>query len=399
MILLKIFFKKIPFIYHFFVLLYKFLNRKNYNSYLAYCDIHLLSCSDYENTFFGYYDISPFNGLNSNLILTHCNRHKPNQRPSTKMPTDIILYNMRKKTWRKVDTTFAWNWQQGSRLQWLDDDSIIYNFYKNDFLYAKSYNIKTNDFKNYPTSINAIYRNVYGLTLDYVALSEFTEYGYSGIHIKNRIDGILYLEFKTRKIVSLLTEKDIINKIDQSIISKFSKGHINHISISPNGSTFIFIYRGVLDNKRSDFLFCYSLQNGELELIVANKTISHYTWKDNDTLICWAILNQVSGYYSIDLQSKNQSLLFNTNQDGHPTILKDGRMITDTYSDKNSNQHLYCYNFHNQEVSKILSIYHTIFYNKYNRCDLHPSINAEDEKFQVDTRYKNKRQIIIGNIL
>ena len=82
----------------------------------------IIEIDKYCNLFFGYYDVSSFN-LSENLIACH------GQVKADSEEVDIIIYNLIENTYEIIDTTLAWNYQQGSRLMWFDDNNVIYNKY------------------------------------------------------------------------------------------------------------------------------------------------------------------------------------------------------------------------------------------------------------------------------
>jgi len=87
-----------------------------------------------EETFFGYYDNSPRKGdfelYHSTSIPTSLN---PAETVDLEKSCFVVVKNTVDKSIKLKMKTSAFNWQQGSKLQWISDDSIIYNDIK--FLY------------------------------------------------------------------------------------------------------------------------------------------------------------------------------------------------------------------------------------------------------------------------
>lgn len=369
-------------------------NRHKYSS--GAHNLKVIKCG-HGNTFAGYYDVSPFNPRNSNLLALHFNKYRADQKPSVHIKTDVVLCDSTNSICKKIDETSAWNWQQGSRLQWIDYERIIYNVYENRKLFSRVYNIETKDFINIPISANAVCSS-FILTLDYVALSKYSEYGYNGIDVSNILDGVIMAKFDTLDISTVFQENEVLNLISSEISDRLVKRHINHILISPDETQFIFIYRGELDGKRADYLFYYDLKNKKLEILFqAASLISHYTWKNHYEIIVWAVVDKRSGYYCLNVMSGEYVLIFETPDDGHPTLLDEDTMLTDTYPNYlSSNQLLTIYDFTNKDSREILSVYHPIIYKKHSRCDLHPSISRDHKLFQIDMRNRGKRTVGVG---
>jgi hypothetical protein len=100
------------------------LNRKEAGSY----KIQKFSTTQGQ-TFFGYYDVTPFS-KNNNMILAMVGPHQ--NRPPLNGEELLVGYFYRDSTghFQPVDKTSTWCWQMGCRLQWFPIDEnnlIIYN--------------------------------------------------------------------------------------------------------------------------------------------------------------------------------------------------------------------------------------------------------------------------------
>lgn len=249
----------------------------------------VISVPLYENTFFGYYDVSPFCPNNNPLLLVHANNVKPNKTSSSHNYTSIGYVDLMNDQFIKVDETVAWNWQQGARLQWIDQDTLIYNYYEKESkrLLAKCYNIAKQQFSFFDYPVQSTFANKYYLTLNYADLSKYSEYGYPGLNIRNKIEGILLCFYDSRKPEHLITKNELRLFFKHL---NFTKDHINHILISPLGDRFIFTYRFYVKNQRYDNLFEYNLNKKKLTNLIELQVLSHCSWKNNDELIIWEIL-------------------------------------------------------------------------------------------------------------
>ena len=83
------------------------------------------------NVFTGYYDVINLSANDKFLIY-----HKVkfiDRMPKADDPCELCMTNLETGKEIKFGTTTAWNWQQGSRLQWLGPNynrSISYNKFK-----------------------------------------------------------------------------------------------------------------------------------------------------------------------------------------------------------------------------------------------------------------------------
>ena len=94
---------------------------------------------DYDHSV-GYHDIKPFNKVNDKLIPLH--RYPLNNtNQSNNLKVDICLWNYQSSIVEKIDETNAWSWEQGSRLQWLNENELIFNKIIEEKLSSCIYNI------------------------------------------------------------------------------------------------------------------------------------------------------------------------------------------------------------------------------------------------------------------
>ena len=74
----------------------------------------------------GYHDIKPFNEINDKLIAL--NRYPLNTLShSDNLNIDICLWDYENSKIEIIDSSYAWSWEQGARLQWLNKNELIYN--------------------------------------------------------------------------------------------------------------------------------------------------------------------------------------------------------------------------------------------------------------------------------
>ena len=112
------------------------------------------------NLFCGYYDYSPLNIENTYLLAHKVNQI--NRFPEIGEECEIVLYNLENEQIQIIDKTSAWNWQQGSRAQWLGPefkDKIIYNKFINGKLCSIIKNIITKEENKINNPIFSVSKN------------------------------------------------------------------------------------------------------------------------------------------------------------------------------------------------------------------------------------------------
>lgn len=356
-------------------------------------DIYFLNgLDDYKNVFFGYYDISPFNPENNDLLCVH------GQKDDGKV--DIILYDLSNDSHRVVGNTTTWNFQQGSRLTWITDQEIIYN--KFDVENSKYISLIQNVFSGKRELLpipNEAFCKEFLISIDFDRLKEQdTEYGYSEKDIYYQKGSVQMYRFKSKNTELLFTEQDCISILELSE-KKIEKQHINHVLISPSQDYFIFIFRYYHNSNRIDHLMGYNLITNEIELLVRDQIISHCTWKDSDEIFAWAKINGVGGYYCFNRnQPESIKLIYESPQDGHPSFINNRSFISDTYPNKFLLQELFIFDQETYSKKSILKKRHPVNFTSHNRCDLHPSLSMDKRFFQIDVIKNQRREVCIGRI-
>ena len=141
----------------------------------------------------GYHDIRPFNQINDKIIALHRYPLK-NLDLADKVNIDICLWDYHNSKIDKIDTTDAWSWEQGSRLQWLNEKEIIYNKIDDGKLVSCIYNIQEKKKKLLRNPVYSISKKTKKiLTLNYSRLGTiWKSYGYPAVNEKINYEKIVY---------------------------------------------------------------------------------------------------------------------------------------------------------------------------------------------------------------
>tara|TARA_B110000046_G_scaffold175713_1_gene200612 strand:- start:538 stop:1800 length:1263 start_codon:yes stop_codon:yes gene_type:complete len=389
----------------------------------------------------GYHDIKPFNKKNNSLIALH--RYPLNTVDVEKSNLiDICLWDFKKNKFDIIDQTNAWSWEQGSRLQWVDSNQLIYNKTKNGKLGAYLYNVETGNKKILENPVYSIVNNNY-LTLNYNRLwSLWKNYGYNinqkKITIENKPsnDGVFLCDFDNNKKL-VLSIKEAVKICGLEEIDK--KFFIAHPTLSPDGNKFVSLLRffnssGILI---SYFIFT-DLENKESKVLATEKA-THFEWINNNSIIVWSrSLNKAftrirlnnftekyvvqnlkkilrffnpkikqrilsTHFYLIDLNGikKNKILDVNTlTEDGHPQISNNGKyLIIDTYANNIGFQKLMLYDIKNDKTYYIGEFKVAKYLLENNlKYDLHPRWDNEDNLISIDSSHNGSRQSYVIDI-
>jgi hypothetical protein len=349
-------------------------------------------------TFFGYYDKSPLGPDGINLIF-HESDYNTSKKIELKSTVKIGILNLLSNELKYIGSTKAFNWQQGSRLQWLDSDLIIYNDFNGIDYISKVFDVRRlEEIKSFSRPVQDAYKRRFFLSINYYNLTSYKpDYGYFAHSFSNVLrqsdfssDGIWYVDFETGKD-KLILSMDRLIVFNFDIKFNTSLHYVNHVMISPLGDKFVFLHRYIYENIKYDRFFVSNNDGSDLNIIPSGDLVSHYSWIDNENLVVFMKdFNGVLGYYKINTVTFSQTRIGGDSEiDGHPTMFND-LVYTDTYPDRHGFQNLGFYDV-NGEYTLIGKFYHPIKFFGATRCDLHPRIT--DPYIFVDTVFNGKRRL------
>ena len=360
-----------------------------------------LTDSNY-HIFRGYYDIDYLNE-EKNYFLCHRVTTKSEKKNEL---CDIGYFDLNNDTYIKIDQTYAWCWQQGSRLRWnpLNSEEVLFNSIENDQYCTKIFNIIRKE------NIYTIKRPLYditndmrfGISINFSRLQRLRPgYGYDYLpdltmnQNAPKNDGIYLVDIKKNKSTLLYSLYDLAIKVDLKL--EFQH-YINHISISPDGNHFMFfhIYKSKLTKGWNTVLYISDMLGHKLIELERVDRCSHYCWINNEELMVTCRKENGEEYYCIYNIHTLKKKFLNIEElkfDGHPVFLRKNKsFITDTYPQKYGFQSIYNFKLNSNYITKIIQVYHDFRLRGERRCDLHPSISSNEKYFSIDSTYQYKRR-------
>ena len=353
-----------------------------------------------KESFFGYYDKSPINETNEYIIF-HSSNIDTKTLPNPNVAVDIVLYDIKNNKYKIIDKSFSYNWQQGSKLMWVDKYKFIYNVFENEAYKSKIYDIKTNSFKIIDFPIYDTYKDKFAISLNFERLDVVrSDYAYKNKNIKidwsdNSNDGLYFVDLEKNEKKLILSLEEVINFNPKTKIAK--KHKFNHIMISPDGEKIMFMHRWFLENGRKfDTLLVSNIDGSNLEIVFDKEMVSHCYWKDNENIIGFIREFEGDKYYIKNIHSTKLDVIgrgiIDKFGDGHPSIYKD-KMIFDTYPNKARMLELYLFNFENQHLEKLGEFFQSFDFYGETRCDLHPRFSFDGKKVFLDSVHEGKRYL------
>ena len=353
-----------------------------------------------KHVFFGYYDLQQMNELQTRLLVHTCHRNAN----TCKNAVEIACYDLVNQRFEKVAESHAWSWQQGSRLRWnpLNQNEILFNNLEDGKYVCQIWDIeKKIKMLTIPIPLYDIDRGMhYGIGVNFSRLQRLRPgYGYNSLPDETigqnipKDDGVLLYDFQKKEVKLIISYERLCEGLENA--QKYQH-YINHVCISPNGNKFIFFHiytKGV--GMEWHVRLCVSDMTGsKVRILEERHTISHYTWKNDSTLLTTYINTQGKGscYAEYDTETGKRTVIGGDELmlDGHPTFFNGSQtFISDTYPKKDCLQTVFLYDMKNDEYKKLVDMYHTPRLYEEKRCDLHPRLTPDNRYFTIDTVYSD----------
>jgi len=366
---------------------------------------NLLACLP--GYFFGFHDKCPWSYDNSRLLA---HRFDTNTKPHQleKSPIEVGYFeNNDFDNYRVIGSTNAWNWQQGSSLQWAGrTQKIIYNDIEQGNCVAKIFDPDKNHYESLPYHVMAVSNDGrYALNCSFARLGEgMPGYGYNQqlTDDENELlpdnECLRIIDLETHAVKGIVSLKDIA-QIDPQDSMAGSYHFFSHCLFSPDDSRFVFFHRYLRYNGVQVTRMFSSDLNGRNIWHFAGGYFSHIAWANNTNVLAYCKPpDRKTGFFYLeeftgDITEIASELL---TSDGHPQVSSDGKYIlVDTYPDRYRNQRLKLYDVENNS-SMLLVKYRIPFKFRYERrCDFHPRWNRDNSMICFDSAHNNVRSLCI----
>ena len=348
------------------------------------------------NAFFGFHDKDPWSA-DKRALLAHEYEGVGNEEISPSSSINIVLFYG--ENWLEkllIGSSSAWNWQQGSELQWIDNETIVFNDFIDGRLSAKSVNVKTlkNDIFKYPVSAVNSSKEIFASTCFESFAREMPGYGY---HFDDRRKSPnkpteLYL-------ISLKTKK-ILAAIDMSYFSSnisIESGCLSHVQFSEDGRFCAFLVRRQRFGVRlysEMWVFDTSSWAATLWNVPFGGMVSHFCFIDHNILAYASDTTQTDGFFEVSIISRevrNVSKMY-SDRDGHPSY-RGGCLSFDTYPDGSRHKKLFIRQLGEARAKEVGSVFLPFEFDGINRVDLHPRVRSDGKFVCVDCVSNGVRSI------
>ncbi len=333
--------------------------------------------------FFGYFNTPQVSSDGSKLLALRVSRF--DRVPEPEEVAEVGWFDLLDpaRVFHKIGETRAFNWQQGSMLQFLGPDylhRVIWNFFDGTRFAARIFDLLTGQTRDVPAIYNLFPDGKAAVTVDFERHA-WCRRGYSYGNIMKQEKNAPVVPGDAIHLVDLETgfSRPIINienmmALNQHSTMEGATHYLEHTTVNPSGSHFAFLHRWRHNNGIHSRL-CVSLPDGsDIRVLNDSGRMSHFCWLDDTSLLGYGgktnpintlrsnkaivkilfkpllpiykrlvkdssrLSKSLTGdaYYIFDVNNPGSLKLVVPSmraEDGHPTMLPDGKsFITDTYA-------------------------------------------------------------------
>jgi hypothetical protein len=398
------------------------------------------------NCFIGFHDIIPWAADGSCVAIHRADPEFYRMEDCCK-PIQICLWYPNSGEIREIDKTTGWNFQQGSRLQWLpgERDRIVFNSVQNGRAVAVIRDVLSGERVVLDGAIYAVSPDgKKSLAPDFATLAHrWKAYGYPSLAdgseiANNRENGLWELDLETgiKRLFISIARAAAFEAIPNA---EPSSHFLSHVSFSPDGSRVVFLHRFFsADGALFTRMIATDREAKDLVLLAQEK-VSHFDWIDNQTLLVWARFSggglakaRASGllasplikplvraarkmtgkwkrqflaeaYYKISIIDPKLRSRYGwpaLDSDGHPMLARSHRwVLTDTYPNQDNQLPVILYHPERAERQDVIRFkYAPRSTDSDVKCDLHPRWDRTERFVAVDTCEAGFRQVRILDV-
>ena len=366
-----------------------------------------------EDCFFGFHDVKPFSNKNSRLLS---NRLTIPLRMPTKDDVLEVGYwsGDNFSEWHKVGETCAWNYHKGCRLQWLNEEHIIYNTCEGGQLNATIHDIADGSKRviNWPIdSVNA--NGQWATSFSYGRLEQqMPGYGYSigddetfpETYIPENT-GLYLIDLQKNERRMLVSLKDLSEIQSQKDMA--DKYHfVTHTEFSPDGRYIAFLHRWYKGTFQRTRLIVFDLQTDEMHVSPTTGMVSHYVWNNHNAIVAYCRMEDIDSHVWFSgptMKEWKRCGYPKLNSDGHHHFIDDSTFIVDTYPDKYRHIKLWKVNVKTDEMELIADVKSLKQFvnpddNHNWKCDLHPRVSTDGTLVSFDSTHTGHRSLCVMRI-
>jgi len=363
--------------------------------------------------FFGYYDKPPWNSSGRYLLAHEADFN--DRPPNATDRVGIGVVDMKAgNIFAHLAWSNAWNWQQGSMAQWhpIDPENlIVHNDRRCNRFVGVVRHIEKGEMAIYDRPLYALLPNgAAGFSLNFARLASHRPgYGYAGVRdVFSGIrapaeDGVWRVELSSGRADLIVSLAELASRNSKPSMED-AWHYVNHIQPSRKGKRIAFFHLWHRDARKWEVrLYTCRPDGSELSCLLDTGFISHYDWRDDDTILVWANRPNASPRFLLISHATPDIRIFGEDvlkEDGHCTFSPDGQWIlNDTYPDGHHMRNLMLIRVEDCRRLDVARLHSskTRWWGEI-RCDLHPRWSRDGYEICLDSVHEGSRQMYIINI-
>ena len=364
--------------------------------------------------FFGYYDKSPWDATGRYMLALEVEFMDRPPTPQDKAVVGLIDLEEGCK-WHPLAETYAWNWQQGTMLQWLPsepDRKIIFNSREEDRFISVILDVHTGERRTLPRPIYTLSRDgKWALSLNFSRVHRTRPgYGYVGLPDPwendpcPEEDGIWWMDLRTGENKLIISLAQIARLKHDPTMDGGVHHWFNHLLVNHDNTRFIFLHRWQRKGGGGFFtrMLTANPDGSEIYLVADHGMVSHFDWKSPKQILAWARQRDVGDRFFLFTDRTGEREIVGEGVltvDGHCSYSPDGRWIlTDTYPDKERMRSLILYCPDENLRVDIGRFYSPPELRGEIRCDLHPRWSRDRRKVCIDSAHEGRRGMYVIDV-
>lgn len=370
-----------------------------------------------EDYFFGFHDVTPLSADETRLLAMHNDFDL--RMPSQNEALSVGYFDFKDgklEDYHEIGKSFSWNYHKGCRLQWIDNDRLIYNTAIDGNLCSTIHNVANEINEEIPYPIDSVFignGKQLASSFSYERLERcMPGYGYhysDGGLIEEaapETTGLYIVDLVSKQRRLLLSLADIARKVTGKIETEYIH-FVTHSEFSHTGRYLAFLYRRIPREgdymKRRSVMCVFDFNTEELIVLPSQESGSHYVWNHQDQIIASCNIDGKNCHALFDLNNLSEVHMVDAahlNSDGHQSFITDTSFVTDTYPDKFRMAKLFVADIPTDTSRLIANIYspkkfQTKDFHCHIACDLHPRILANGKYVCFDSPRTGKRGLYV----
>lgn len=363
-----------------------------------------------EHFFFGYYDLEVWDLEEKRHLAHRVECADRIQSPGDEATVGYLKCGEDSSEFVSLAETKAWNFQQGSMLQWHPghpNTKVIFNIETSVGYGATILDVEDGSAQNLDRPVASVAPDGQrALSINFARMYTFRPgYGYAGHPDPWRDvdlpadDGIYLIDLNSGKSRLFLSLHEIWQRVTDVCPPPPGRHRIlvNHITWNPDSTKFLALLRYLVEEDgrwRTSVLVCDT--EGNMVVPLAHGYASHYWWTGADTFLIYSEGPAGRQLYEVDLRSDRftpvDTAVFD--DDTHMRQQRRGAwIVNDTYPSSDDYRRLFLYHRDQSRAVHLARFYSPPSFAGDYRCDLHPRWSPGEERISFDSTHEGFRGI------